>query len=81
MENDNFLLANLDMSGFYRVNYDESNWNLIAQQLANNKDVNKIFLKVIYYSNAKAIWKTQLKSNNSENYYLTKWNKFAFFFS
>lgn len=37
--NNGFILGNLDVSGFYRVNYDDINWNRIIQQLNNNKDV------------------------------------------
>ena len=34
-----FLVANLDMSGFYHVNYDENNWRAIILQLRVDKDV------------------------------------------
>ena len=34
-----FILANIDFSGFYRVNYDAENWEKIIQQLTHNKDV------------------------------------------
>ena len=37
--NDGFVLANLDVAGFYRVNYDELSWNNIIKQLKNLKDV------------------------------------------
>ena len=43
---DGFVLANLDVSGFYRVNYDEKSWENIAQQLVDNKNV-------IYFLNTK----------------------------
>lgn len=36
---DGFILANLDVSGFYRVNYDSKSWENIIQQLKVNKDV------------------------------------------
>ena len=39
LTNDGFVLANLDVAGFYRVNYDEQSWTNIAKQLNNNKDV------------------------------------------
>jgi aminopeptidase N len=39
LSNDGFILANLDVSGFYRVNYDKQSWDNIAKQLMNNKDV------------------------------------------
>ena len=39
LKNDEFILANLDVSGFYRVNYDTANWNKIIQQLNNKKEV------------------------------------------
>ena len=42
LDDDSFLIANLDFSAFYRVNYDTENWNLIIKQLKTNKEVNKI---------------------------------------
>ena len=45
LTSDGFLLANLDVSGFYRVNYDELSWSNIIQQLNNNKDVSNFFIK------------------------------------
>ncbi len=39
LDNETFIIGNLDMSGFYRVNYDEDNWHLIAKQLAMNLKV------------------------------------------
>lgn len=44
MDKDNYILANMDFSGFYRVNYDIENWNMIIQQLKNNPQV-RISLK------------------------------------
>lgn len=41
---ENFILANLDFSGLYRVNYDIDNWNLIIQQLKTNFHVKHFFL-------------------------------------
>ena len=40
IEKDNFVLANLDVSGFYRVMYDENNLNLIILQLKTRFEVN-----------------------------------------
>ena len=34
-----FIIANLDFSGFYRVNYDTENWELIIKQLDTNPQV------------------------------------------
>ena len=34
-----YILGNLEMCGFYRVNYDESNWDKIIKQLKHDKDV------------------------------------------
>ena len=42
LNDDQFIIANLDMAGFYRVNYDLENWKLIAKQLLTNRDVNKL---------------------------------------
>lgn len=39
MEENGYLLANLDVLGFYRVNYDENNWNMIKDQLLKNHQV------------------------------------------
>ena len=34
-----WLLANVDARGFYQVNYDETNWGLLAAQLQSNHKV------------------------------------------
>jgi hypothetical protein len=39
LSQDKFLIVNLDMAGFYRVNYDEEDWKLISKQLFNSRDV------------------------------------------
>ena len=49
LSDDQFIIANLDMAGFYRVNYDLENWKLIAKQLLTNRDVNKFELKLMIY--------------------------------
>ena len=49
LDQDQFLIANLDMAGFYRVNYDLDNWKLIAKQLLLNRDVN-LFIYFFYFS-------------------------------
>lgn len=41
--NTQFVLANMDTFGFYRVNYDESNWQKIINQLKVNKNVSSTF--------------------------------------
>jgi hypothetical protein len=41
MTSDEFILANLRASGFYRVNYDSFYWKIIIEQLMTNKDVRK----------------------------------------
>ena len=40
LTNDGFVLANLEASGYYRVNYDDKSWDNIIKQLKTNKDVN-----------------------------------------
>ncbi|XP_059495248.1 alanyl (membrane) aminopeptidase b, tandem duplicate 1 [Stegostoma tigrinum] len=35
-----WLLANIDVMGYYRVNYDERNWNNLVEQLSTNHTVN-----------------------------------------
>lgn len=39
IDENSFILANLDLAGFYRVNYDEENWNKIIKQLDSNTEV------------------------------------------
>jgi hypothetical protein len=39
LEKDNFILGNLDVSGFYRVMYDENNLNMIMLQLKTRFEV------------------------------------------
>lgn len=34
--NETWLIGNIKHSGYYRVNYDENNWNLLINQLLNN---------------------------------------------
>jgi hypothetical protein len=34
-----FILGNLEMSGFFRVNYEMENWDKIISQLRLDKDV------------------------------------------
>ncbi|KAM3926247.1 aminopeptidase N-like [Leptodactylus fuscus] len=36
---DNWLLANIDVTGYYRVNYDDGNWNRLFNQLETNLTV------------------------------------------
>ncbi|KAF7266417.1 hypothetical protein GWI33_020248 [Rhynchophorus ferrugineus] len=36
LQNDSWILVNIDENGFFRVNYDEYNWNLLSQQLRRN---------------------------------------------
>jgi hypothetical protein len=43
MDSNGFILANLDISGFYRVRYDSLSYSNIAKQLNTNKDVRKFF--------------------------------------
>ena len=40
LDSHSYLLANLDVSGFYRINYDTNNWNKITMQLLSNHKVN-----------------------------------------
>jgi hypothetical protein len=39
LEENSFILANLDASGFFRVNYDENNLNRIISQLLKDNEV------------------------------------------
>lgn len=36
LTNDSWILVNIDETGFFRVNYDLRNWNLLTQQLRRN---------------------------------------------
>jgi hypothetical protein len=48
LADDEFILANLNSIGFYRVNYDKENWNRIIKQLLTKKDVRSLtkFFKI-----------------------------------
>ena len=39
LNEDDFILGNTRVSGFYRVNYEDDNWNKIIKQLQSKKDV------------------------------------------
>ena len=39
LTDDGFILANLDVAGFFRINYDPKSLENIIQQLVNDKDV------------------------------------------
>lgn len=43
LNQNSFILANLDGFGFFRVNYDEHNWNMILEQLSRNRQVDNMF--------------------------------------
>lgn len=49
LQADEFLLANLDASGFYRINYEPQNWDLIAKQLMQNRLVIILFMVYLPY--------------------------------
>ena len=39
IDTNSYFLANLDVLGLYRINYDAENWNKIINQLINNHQV------------------------------------------
>ncbi len=39
LKDNDFILGNTRVSGFYRVNYEDDNWNKIIKQLQSKKDV------------------------------------------
>lgn len=43
-----FIIGNLDMAGYYRVNYDVNNWRQITRQIINFKDVEKINIFLVW---------------------------------
>lgn len=45
---DEWILANINCTGFYRVNYDEENWNKLLMQLESNHHVS--ILKTISFN-------------------------------
>ena len=38
LDNKNWIIGNIKHSGFYRVNYDLDNWNLLINQLNNESE-------------------------------------------
>jgi hypothetical protein len=38
LDNKNWIIGNVKHAGFYRVNYDDKNWNLLVQQLQNDHE-------------------------------------------
>ena len=38
-DSETWLLANINQTGFYRVNYDVTNWNMLTQQLLTDHTV------------------------------------------
>ena len=38
-DDNSWLLMNVEQRGFYRVNYDVTNWELLSQQLLNEHEV------------------------------------------
>lgn len=41
-----WLVANIDMKGFYRVNYDSENWERLLNKLSTKHQVQHLFLKI-----------------------------------
>lgn len=42
LHNDEWIIANIQQTGYYRVNYDTHNWRLIINYLMNKDNINKI---------------------------------------
>ena len=55
MNDTSFLIANLDVNGFYRINYDTDNWNKIIYQLSINKEVIPVKIRSQLISDGKII--------------------------
>lgn len=39
LDTNDWMLANINMKGFYRVNYDSDNWERLLARLASNPEV------------------------------------------
>ena len=39
-----WIKANIDQLNFYRVNYDEDNWNLLSKQLQEDHNVKSVLI-------------------------------------
>ena len=48
LKDDGFILANLDVAGFFRINYDSKSWDNIVQQLINDRTVCFLFIHLLF---------------------------------
>lgn len=44
-----WLVANIDMKGFYRVNYDSENWERLLNKLSTKHQVQHLFRKIVLH--------------------------------
>lgn len=44
-----WVLVNLNITGYYRVNYDTENWERLLNQLTENHEVKTLALGVMHY--------------------------------
>ncbi|XP_055517309.1 aminopeptidase Ey-like isoform X2 [Leucoraja erinacea] len=69
---DNWILANLNVVGYYRVNYDERNWNNLVKQLNNNHEVipviNRGQIIADSFNLARAQYRTTTAALNTTSY-------------
>ena len=66
LNQNSFILANLDGFGFFRVNYDENNWNMILEQLSRNRQVDNVFF-MSYIDFLVLIWLIIMLDNSDSN--------------
>ena len=45
-----WLVANINMKGFYRVNYDSENWKRLLEKLSSKHQVQDFLVKLCSYS-------------------------------
>ncbi|KAG8456280.1 hypothetical protein GDO86_002173 [Hymenochirus boettgeri] len=84
---DEWVVLNINTTGYYRTNYDQENWKRVAQQLESNPEVNRYdyieygtafsLTKYLEKENELIVWYTALKHLMSSEYPLVNYNNFS----